>query len=86
MIGTIITLAIILCGLALLPAFMASQKGRSFLVWWIYGVLLFPVALVHALLLGVSFASGTKSCGFCRMKVSVTATHCPRCGHEFIDV
>lgn len=82
--GTIVTIAIISFGLGLLPAFMASQRGRRFLVWWVYGALLFPVAIVHALFLGMSFKTGTKNCGYCRMVVSVNATHCPKCGYEFI--
>lgn len=83
--GTIITIAIISFGMGLLPAFMASQKGRRFVVWWAYGAVLFPVAIIHALLIGRNFRTGTKNCGYCRMSVSVNATHCPRCGYEFID-
>ena len=77
-------MTIISFGMALLPAFMASQKGRRFVVWWVYGALLFPVAIIHALFIGASFKRGTKNCGYCRMAVSVNATHCPRCGYEFI--
>lgn len=34
--------------MALLPALIAQAKGRPFLLWWMYGVLLFPIALIHA--------------------------------------
>ncbi|PHM51010.1 hypothetical protein [Xenorhabdus sp. KK7.4] len=34
-----------------IPAKIASDKGRSFAGWWVYGFLLFIVALIHALLL-----------------------------------
>jgi hypothetical protein len=37
--------------IALIPAAIAKSKGRSFLAWWIYGVLLWIVAVVHAILL-----------------------------------
>jgi hypothetical protein len=37
--------------IGLLPAFIAQSKGRSFVGWWIYGALLFIVALPHALML-----------------------------------
>jgi len=37
--------------IGLLPAAIASQKGRSFLGWWCYGALLFIVALPHSLLI-----------------------------------
>lgn len=37
--------------LGLIPASIASGKGRSFLVWWLYGALLFIVALPMALIM-----------------------------------
>jgi hypothetical protein len=37
--------------IGLLPAYLARKKGRSFVLWWIYGALLFIVALPHALLM-----------------------------------
>jgi hypothetical protein len=37
--------------IGLLPAYLAQKKGRSFGLWWIYGALLFIVALPHALLM-----------------------------------
>lgn len=32
-----------------IPALIASSKGRSFLLWWVYGGALFIVALIHSL-------------------------------------
>lgn len=43
----IISLAI----LGLLPAWLASKKGRMFLDWWLFGWSLFPIALVAAVLI-----------------------------------
>jgi len=37
--------------LGLIPANIAHATGRSFLAWWFYGWMLFPVALIHALTL-----------------------------------
>jgi hypothetical protein len=37
--------------LGLIPAAIASHKGRSFALWWFYGALLFIVALPMALLM-----------------------------------
>jgi cytochrome c-type biogenesis protein len=37
--------------LGLLPAWLASRKGRTFLDWWLFGWTLFPIALVAALLI-----------------------------------
>ena len=40
-------------GLALIPAWTARKKGRSFLLWWLYGMApaLFIVALIHSLIM-----------------------------------
>jgi len=37
--------------IGLIPAAIAAGKGRSFLAWWLYGAMIFIVALPHALLL-----------------------------------
>jgi len=37
--------------LGLIPAFIARYKGRSFIGFWIYGIFLWPVALIHSLVL-----------------------------------
>lgn len=34
-----------------IPAVIAKNKGRNFFAWWIYGGLLFIIALVHALVI-----------------------------------
>jgi hypothetical protein len=41
--------------LGLAPGMIAHGKGRNFFAWWIYGVVLGPIALIHAMLL-----NGTK--------------------------
>lgn len=38
-------------GLGFIPAAIASGKGRSFLGWWIFGVLLWIIALPCAILI-----------------------------------
>jgi hypothetical protein len=37
--------------LSLIPAIIARNKGRNFVVWWIYGLLLFIIALPHSILI-----------------------------------
>lgn len=37
--------------IGLLPAIVAHMKGRLFLLWWVYGVTLFIIALPHALIM-----------------------------------
>jgi hypothetical protein len=52
-ISTIVTLLIIgvYLGLCLIPAKIAKSKGRSFIGWYIFGILVFIVALVWSLCL-----------------------------------
>ena len=35
--------------LGLIPAAIAKKKGRSFILWWIFGTLLFIVALPRSI-------------------------------------
>lgn len=37
--------------LGLIPANIANQKGHDFVKWWIYGGLLFIVAIIHVQLI-----------------------------------
>jgi hypothetical protein len=73
-----IVVLVILIGL--IPAAIASSKGRSFVLWWIYGMALFIVALPHALIMG---PAGTKrTCPHCGEYMLATATVCPHCSRE----
>jgi cytochrome c-type biogenesis protein len=50
--GRVILLVVVsLALLGLIPAFIARQKGRNFLEWWLFGTGLFPVALPMSLML-----------------------------------
>ena len=42
---------IVLTVLGIVVGMIASHKGRSFFSWFMYGALLFPVGLTHAILL-----------------------------------
>ncbi len=68
-----------------LPAIIAYKKGRSFFRWWVYGALLFPAALPHALFIGTSVDIGTRKCLYCHTQVRLDKPHCPKCGYEFIE-
>ncbi len=39
--------SIIAAGLAFIPAYIARNKGYNFGLWWLYGWLLFIVAIIH---------------------------------------
>jgi len=78
--------------IGLIPAAIASGKGRSFIGWWIFGALLFIVALPCALMLKKDQAAidqqslrsgGTKKCPQCAEIVKAEAQVCRFCGNRF---
>ena len=75
----ILLLAILL---GLIPAVIAEKKGRSFIVWWLFGALLFIVALPLAILLEnktIARNSGVKHCPYCGQALPVKEMECPNC-------
>lgn len=76
--------------LGLIPAFIAKSKGRNFLLWYIYGVALFIIALIHACVISKSAeavkaeqqAQGYTDCPFCKEPVKVGALVCPHCRRD----
>lgn len=66
--------SIMLSPIVLIPAFIASNKGRSFVGWALYSSLLWVVALVHSLAIKENDVAKARSHDF---------KQCPYCG-EFI--
>ena len=82
---------IILLFLALIPAFIAKNKGRSFGAWYVYGVLLFVIALIHSLLISKRPENkseaemreeGLKKCPYCAEYIKEEAKVCKFCRKE----
>jgi hypothetical protein len=88
---SILLLAVLL---GLIPAAIAKGKGYSFGGWWLYGALLFIVALPHALIMSPNLSGideraardGLKKCPFCAEFVRPEALICKHCGKELSQI
>ena len=71
-------------------AIIAGSRGRNALGWFVYGVLIWPIALVHVLV-ATPTAAGTAAkakregrapCPFCSEHVKTDASVCPFCQRD----
>lgn len=77
--------------MAAIVAMIASSKGYSGGGWFVYGLLIWPIALVHILVTTTTgkateqkaIASGGKRCPRCAEVVREQAEVCRFCQHEF---
>jgi hypothetical protein len=85
-----VEILIIAAIIGLFPAAIAQGKGKSFLLWWIYGAAIFIVALPHALIMRADdraieskqLSSGMKKCRSCAEMIKQDAKVCKHCGRD----
>ncbi len=68
--------------LAFIPAIIAESKGRESVLWFIYALFLWPIALVHIL---VVTPANREACPHCAEQISKDAKVCPNCGNNLIS-
>lgn len=92
--GLIVFIFIAAVVLGIIPAAIAQEKGYNFFAWWVFGTLLFIVALLAAFLIGPTtkkeeergLDSGElERCPDCAEPVRAQAARCRFCGHWFDD-
>lgn len=78
--------------MAVVVAMIAGSKGRSGFGWFIYGFLIWPVALVHILLSSRTVAAdrrlaeqqGRQPCPHCAEMIKREAAVCPFCQRDVV--
>jgi hypothetical protein len=73
-------------GMATLVAAIAANKGRSWFGFFVYGFLLWPIALIHALIMQSTVQApserDTRACPHCAETIKREAKVCKHCSRD----
>ena len=70
--------------IGLIPAFIAGRTRPShFLLWWLFGAMLFVVALPMSL---ISHYRSKHTCSHCHRRIKIQEQSCPYCQHSVARV
>ena len=72
---TVFGFVVVLLLIALIPAFIAGQKNQSFWTFYVFGLLLWIVAVPVALCI----KDNRRHCSYCIEPIDDSATACPHC-------
>jgi hypothetical protein len=72
-----LTAIVILVFVAFIPGNIAAGKGRSWGLWWFYGLTLPPIAIIHSLAI-----SKARRCPYCDELIREEAIICKHCHKE----
>ena len=78
---------IIAAFLGIITGLIAQSKGRSFAAWWLYGTLLFIIAIVHVLVIPSKnneskSLDSMRKCDYCAEPIRIEAVKCKHCSSE----
>lgn len=83
------TILIIAMMLGCCTGLIAKSKNRGFFAWWLYGTLIFIVAIVHVLIVkplqpseAEMHASGSRLCPHCAEEIQMAAVVCKHCHRD----
>ena len=80
LITMLVTFGLMGIPLALIPASIAKRKGRKFVRWFVYGIFLFLIALIHSLAINAP----SKKCPYCAEDIKPDAKVCRYCGRDVV--